>query len=140
MGLDIEGSKTKKRYTWSYSALHRVRAMAYYVCGCEDPEVTKLRFFNKEPQAFEFSVAGYTFPNLLLHSDCEGSYTAKGKVLKNKTLTTGNIYGLQKELNILRKKLTNKEMQNIGGYQVFIDLKALVDDEIKLGGNKITFY
>lgn len=163
MGLDIYGKVSKKEYHLSYSGLHLVRWLALLVCGlpkeiCGDTSFTWATspflhgyvMKGKELPSPElmrtilwsFQQVGYLFPNLMFHSDCDGTYTKTGKVLQNHELLTGNSIGLLKELEDLKEELklnpdlVDKESRAIG---VFNTLYDLVQDEVKNGKAHLSF-
>lgn len=123
MGLDIRVND--KKYSWSYSALHQIRALALVYVGIPETINGKycsfmLTFFcltqdqgdsiNSEnlTNYFHFAmVAGHLFPNLLFHSDCEGEYSKDGKINLD-TYKNGNSIELLMELDLIK---SNKNCQ-----------------------------
>lgn len=101
MGLDITCPKSKHGYHRSYGALHELRKAAYMLCGgpSDDTGFLKTEDFN-----WWHVLAAGRFPNLILHSDCQGTYTMKGRVgYESEDLLTGSLPGLLSELKELRK-------------------------------------
>lgn len=126
MALSIQGKKTGGDWYFSYSRLHQtVRYAALRVCGA--PKFLGLHENGEEIQSFGFYIssyiivgdniniknmmkyqhalllAGHYFPNILLHSDCDGNYTKNGKIdpFHDKHLMRGNSVQLKKELDML---------------------------------------
>ncbi len=156
MGLYARGSYSKKSFSYSYSALHRIRYLALKTCGMPETvcgkksELLVNNFFLmpneltgglvEDMRKFLWAVqqAGYYYPNLMFHSDCEGSYTKTGKVLKCKELLRGNSKKLLKELNLLKDETEEKE--KIGyDWDIFISFYDLVSDEVLNGYGHIIF-
>jgi len=158
MGLDIYGNITSGHLGGSYSRLHYcTRYLALLYCGMPEfldskNEVQSMVFYmsgyigNKEiipdriqslMQALECS--GNLFPNIMLHSDCEGNYTKNGKIDINKNWFHGNSIKLMKELEIL----VNEDMFKDEKYSRQIEYtKAfyeLVKKEISDGSGTIIF-
>jgi len=93
---------------------------------------------NEMTQGLQLS--GHYYPNLMFHSDCEGAYTKTGKVLEpGKEWTTGNLHGLLSELKLLEKEAP-EDLKTGRPWGTFKMLYALVEDEVRLGGNKIEFH
>lgn len=126
MGLDIsvKGLDYPKGYHYGYGTLHLVRWLALIDCGlpeniagkpsyCIWPAVYVLPdgFTAKDMQAtyLPLQIAGHHYPNLMLHSDCDGEYTRRGKV-ETTTLQSGNSVALLGELKQLAKN-TPKNLQ-----------------------------
>lgn len=140
MGLGI--SSKNYRYSYSYSALHQIRGLSLIYCGCPEEIQGKYcsflltyPYFEKVLPPDDMSVlfesvmrAGYLFPELNLHSDCDGKYTSRGKINLS-TYETGNSKRLLKELNLLKEstKIQNfikgKSIQDI-----FNDFYNVVSD------------
>lgn len=157
MGLWITGKGSKKEYSRSYFALHLVRWLALRICGLNEKIAGKTSFsylndayINKDaiPTPDEMlnlvwanRVAGHFYPNLLFHSDCEGSYTKKGAVLKNENLLTGNSIGLLKELKKLKREKPKKiSMDDERAWDTFNTLYELVKDEVENGEGILNFH
>ena len=164
MGLFIRGKNCE--YAYSYSGLHKIRYLALIACGLpyKYNEVDTYKFFNGNrkdimprveaffsPDAMDtmthtdldvyFMKVGYFFPNLMLHSDCNGSYTKTGKVCINDNLDSGNSLNLRKELKYL---LNNKEVQKIEKmhnytWRALNDLYNVVCDCINNGTGRVMF-
>jgi hypothetical protein len=83
-----------------------------------------------------YALAASRFKNLMLHSDCEGSYTQKGKVDFNKKgLLTGNLPELCSELSIIRKAVKKGIVGKDGvGVDELETLYKLAIDVNKKGG------
>lgn len=166
MGLDICGKKSELRYHYSYSGLHFVRWLALLVLGApkkfgkdesdyttfhwishgcisimrefEKPTVEQLRDWQWAVQR-----SGYYFPNLMFHSDAEGSYTPRGKVLgeKDEYLLKGNSKKLLEELKLINEHIDDEiKNANPRGCEVFKTLFELVKDEVENGDAVINFY
>ena len=129
MGLCIQGKKTGKYYDRSYSALHfGSRWLALVACGMplDDIQIPDYKFdrvdnmtFKADPMSLYMDhgfrgltdiqkyttaaqMTGFHFPNLMMHSDCEGNYTKNGKDAPNtKNWMGGNSIHLLKELESL---------------------------------------
>lgn len=155
MGLYITGKVSKKECNFSYSNLHRIRFLALLCCniplkiGNKDSERLIKHFFflpteeypnPDEMTEFLWSVqqAGYYFPNLMFYSDCEGSYTNRGRVFSKPGQLSGSSGGLLKELESLKRELPEKFKQG-RAWEDFNKLYALVDDEVKNGKGCIYF-
>lgn len=163
MGLDIVAKVSKKDYHAGYSALHDVRWLALICCGWPrtigkgtDPGIESrlcashiyvvppgITGQEMTDMVMAAEIAGHMFPNLLLHSDCEGKYTKKGKVDLS-TWTSGNSVALLKELEIIKKN-TPAELRVAGGgtsrpWQVFTMLYDLVEDEVENGAGHLEFH
>jgi hypothetical protein len=158
MGLDIHGEKTRGHLGGSYSRLHyTARYLALIFCSMpefldDENEVSAVGFYMhpfidgkrmnvSKLQQFIYAVqiSGIEFPNLLLHSDCEGSYTKRGKLDLNGSLMTGNSIALMKELE---KLVNEKEFQTDQYAEQMKYTKAfyeLVKKEVEEGNGKITF-
>lgn len=167
MGLDIKGKKTGHYIRASYSRLHHtVRYLALRYCGMPEyldnlNEVSAMicymypdsiiRNANKiNPEKlnhFFYSVqlSGKYFPNILLHSDCEGNYTKRGKCdpFNEPQLLKGNSLQLLKELEVIvtdKDLLESKEESIINALPYTIKFYELVKDEIENGTGTILFY
>lgn len=140
MGLDI--SSKNKSYHAGYYALHMVRRMALLTCGFPESRITdypNVYIFtdeNKPPSADEYclimqacSMAGYLYPNLLLHSDSGGKYTKRGKPLDG-SWETGNSPGFLKELKDLQHQLP-KKFKTGRAWEIYEMLYAVVEDAVK---------
>ena len=137
MGLYIHGKTVNKDdWTFSYSRLHyTVRYLALKYCGMPDNIGAKYNGEEKDSMAFYMNYyihnndviddekmgqfiqavqfSGKYFPNIMLHSDCEGNYTKNGKCDPiNKGWRNGNSKQLLKELKILLEDEDLKEMQD----------------------------
>lgn len=167
MGLDIIGKKTGHHLSGGYSRLHHTaRYLALLWCGMPDsigednegkpvdsmcfymhPFVWKKNLDTDKLNTFihAIQVSGYYFPNLLIHSDCEGNYTKNGPdAVKSENLMKGNSIKLLAELNILceDKELlamaeNNEKIKNAFDYT--IKFRNLVKDEIENGVGTILF-
>lgn len=117
MGLDIvvKGLGYPKGYHASYAGIHMVRWLALIHSGlpekiagqpsyCIWPAVYVFPdgFSAKDMQAtyLPLQIAGHHYPNLMLHSDCDGTYSRRGKV-DTATLQSGNSVALLRELEQL---------------------------------------
>lgn len=134
MGLDIE-TNSELHYHRSYSALHTIRWMAYRQCGGEKDFADLMGMVNPykgRPSSDKaWDIASRKFKNLILHSDCEGSYTRKGKV-NIKTGMTGNSIELLKELELLEKNIFiftgHEHIENSFGLLLRV-VKQIVENE-----------
>lgn len=136
MGLDIVGKKTGNTISYGYSKIHyNARYLAFVYCGM--PEyIGKENDDSKDIDSFIFFIhpftgfngvkfeidkmqkynnalifAGFYFPNLLMHSDCDGNYTKNSPpAIKSYRLLKGNSIQLLKELNIICKDEDIKKM------------------------------
>jgi hypothetical protein len=156
MGLDAGGLVTKKTYHAGYGALHLVRWLALVDCGFPEEIGGKSTLsyypaFYVVPEGltakdlanmvWASNLAGHLYPNLLLHSDCEGSYTRRGAV-DVQTFMTGSSVGLLQELEALKScaagKKHLKSHARLG--EVFTMLYEMVKDEVKNGKGHIEFH
>ena len=147
MGLDIRGSVTNKHWHSSYSGLHLVRKLALVALGFPSrldgifptcyviPEMTS-KELNDALQAIQ--LAAHHFPNLMLHSDCEGKYTKDGKVNPDEDWEQGNSIGLLDELEKLKNSIEDN-FRNGWGWDLLIQLHELVEDEVKNGKGEVLF-
>ena len=120
MGLHISCKHSDKDISWNYHTLHMIRNLALQTCGvnkellsiinsCSMGDVDIVRFILsfhpeitiKSEDFYGMQLAGMYYPNLLFHSDCDGDYTAKGKVLSDVHWQHGNLKQLKHELEIL---------------------------------------
>jgi len=156
MGLYIYGKTSKKKYSYSYSALHQVRYLALITCGIPEKVCGKDSFllysqFFFMPNQITGSLAdemrryisaiqisGYYFPNLMLHSDCDGNYTKNGRIMSDPEWSKGNSKQLLKELKRLEESLEDKYKQGFN-WQIFNDLFDLVKDEVENGKGHLVF-
>lgn len=164
MGLDITGKKTDHHISWSYSALHhRVRYLALVLCGLPDkigtddigndldaflaymnfPDYRKIKMENMDEFIAAIQMSGYYFPNLLMHSDCEGKYTKNGKQAPDtKHWQYGNSKKLLEELELIctDQDLINHELDRVRDALPYaIAFRDLVKDEIENGCGTILF-
>lgn len=152
MGLDIIGSKTDKEYHMGYSAIHLVRYLALLDCGWPE-DIDGWPGFYVLPQNLDaakfrqivtaLQMAGHIYPNLLLHSDAEGTYTKTGKVCLDEckdAWMTGNSLGLLRELEDLEANTSADRREKYPrAWEVFGALFSLVKDEIRNGGGHLKF-
>jgi hypothetical protein len=115
----------------------RVSSMVFYLSpyiGDKCLSTDKLRQFISAVQ-----VSGKLFPNLLLHSDCDGDYTKRGKIDLTGGLGKGNSVALLKELGELvnEKEFQNEKYTKEMGYTKAFH--ALVKKEIEEGKGIIRF-
>lgn len=163
MGLTIRGDHhtTTRRINWSYSTLHQtVRRVALLCCGVPEyldygNKLDFLLIFNSRIAGDHLSKskinednlcsfirrmpeAGYRFPNILFHSDAEGTYTKTGKV-NLQTYMSGNSIELLEELKILLGSdiLKNKSYEYHQG--CIQDFHDLVEDIITNGDGVVYF-
>jgi hypothetical protein len=122
MGLDAGGLVTDKTYHAGYGALHLVRWLALVDCGFPEEiggksSLSHYPGFYVLPEGmtakdlanmvWASNLAGHLYPNLLLHSDCEGGYTRRGSV-DVETFMTGSSVGLLQELEALKSSVAGK--------------------------------
>jgi len=159
MGLDISCKISKKSIRWNYSTLHLIRWLALQACGLPKEICGKTSYSwatspflhgyvidGKELPSpdlmatilFSFKQAGYYFPNLMFHSDCEGNYTKSGKVFSKPELTGGNSTQLLKELELLKKEIPEQEKDS-RTLVAFNQFYELVKDEVENGNGYIEF-
>ena len=164
MGLDICGKKTGHSLSAGYSTIHyNLRWLALRFCGMpveiEKAGIESYSYLYRDKQHIDpfmifmthnkglralFSAierAGHIFPNIMMHSDCEGNYTKNGKV-NPYTYKTGNSKKLLKELETLLsdediKKWSDERTKRAIEYTK--KLYHLVKDEIKNGTGTIIF-
>lgn len=146
VGLAIYTTHTDKDIHWGYHTLHIVRDLALQSCGvnkelcsiirsCYSGKVDIVRFlmaYHPEIQitSNDFSgmqLAGYYYPNLLFHSDCEGDYTYRGRVMTGNYWHTGNVKQLKNELELLLKE--SKDIDNDSAKELTQELYDLVKAE-----------
>jgi hypothetical protein len=165
MGLDITGENTGHNLSSNYSTLHyTVRYLAMKFSGMPDSIGTDIdgkpkdsflfcmsghadkmdRIDTNKMKTFSFSMvrAGYLFPQILIHSDCEGEYTPDGGININNGLISGNSIELLKELEVLvneesYKNSDSKQIQTC--YNHMLKFYELVKDEIENGSGRIIF-
>jgi len=162
MGLRISSKSSKKEYNFGYSGLHQIRWIAYKICGgeknyvefmsmqdgtlhrknfeypdCESFDKDTL-FMLKEPHYdWSYIAALQKFPNLMWHSDCDGTYSKNGKVASlDKTPLTGNSEGLLSELKILKKKGL-RFRKKIRWDEIFNQLYDLVESVVEQGSGEL---
>lgn len=154
MGLGIYGAVTKKQYHAGYSGLHLVRWLALLTCGfpeqiggkpsyCAYPTIYVLPegLTAKDAQNMMYAnqMSSAIYPNLMLHSDCEGTYTRGGKVNpKADGWKTGNSVKFLEELETLGKELPDAHKTG-RPWELYTDLYELVKDEVKNGKGVIKF-
>lgn len=158
MGLDIYCKHSDKSIRWGYSRIHNVRTLAYIACGVPK-KIAKLRMYYGQlsvldsyradeerktgideltgSDLLQISATGFHFPQLLWHSDAEGTYTARGKIWGKKNMMTGNIHKLKEELECLIAEdfKNNKKYQKEDIPDFWVDdlknLYELVKDEVQ---------
>jgi hypothetical protein len=126
MGLNIESPNYN--YHWGYGRLHLIRYAAYLICdGKKDIE-----HFENSPYDWSYIISTHRFPNLMMHSDCEGRYSKNGKI-DLKTLEDGNSIELLKELKEIKNKhlFDSGKIKKIGADEVFKDFYIVVKDCVK---------
>ena len=155
MGLDICGKKSDKNYHYGYSGLHLIRWLGLISLGLpvkikgEDTFCAlsggwkfKKDWYQDEEQTVLGCVqlSGKFLPNLMFHSDCEGTYTKSGRISFD-DLMTGNSIGLLKELNYIKTNVDFKKEPHKGSraVEVFNTFYELVNDEVKNGVGHIVF-
>jgi len=163
MGLDIYGKKTGHSLSGGYSRLHHTaRYLALKWCGIPSSvgkddvgeDVPGFVFYmhpwvgNKQIDvdklqhlmtAVQFS--GHFFPNLCVHSDCEGNYTRNGKPCDGQLLK-GNSVQLLKELELLCSEETfiNSDNERVtAAMEYTVKFRDLVKDELENGCGTVVF-
>ena len=133
MGLDIS-SKSHLQYHAGYGGLHYIRFMAYKFCGGPREFSTfEGGGFGAKEQTYDwcFIVACLEFPNLMMHSDAEGSYGRRGKVNPmNGALDSGSSPGLLRELERLEEFAKTFEERFQMRTDTYYMLLALVQDVV----------
>lgn len=159
MGLDIRGERTGGHWNGAYSTLHwSVRYLALKACGLPDvvgvrngEKITGMQYYMHpwsygaelevdriREVLFACQVSGVRYPQVLLHSDCEGEYTKRGKILGD-GLLTGNSIKLLAELEYLCETFADTEDEATRAYALTKELRDLVKDEVENGSGKILF-
>lgn len=137
MGLDIQTRNAS--YHVGYYGLHLVRELALIACGYPK-EVQGFPAFYILPEgltgpllqkAISASiVCGFIYPNLMLHSDCEGKYTSSGKPMEDANWFSGNSKKLVEELVDLKNSFS--KTQRIGrAWEIFDMLYKVAKDAVK---------
>lgn len=160
MGLCISGKTTGESMSYSYGRLHyNTRFLALKYCGM--PDHISNFFLGKESEESihaymshmedvrnfhgAIQLSGFYFPNLMMHSDCEGNYTKTGKdAPRTKQWMGGNSIKLKKELlrileddDLIKLGKINGRIKNALEYtQEFYDI---VNNEIESGTGTIYF-
>lgn len=149
MGLDIR-SQSDKDYSYNYSGIHYIRYMAYCSIGGQDSYLDWHHnyygaFGNTEPFEItgKYEEAQEKFINLYNHSDCDGTYTMRGKVEplgSTGGLQTGNSKALLKELQFVKDNLQEThdghDKRNWYVFDMFYDL---VEDVVNNHNGRIEF-
>lgn len=151
MGLTIHGKGSKKSYNWSYGALHGIRWIALRECGWPKEIGDKTgridTNFYVVPSGLSadclnnmlgaMALCGYRFPNIMLHSDCDGKYTKGGEVDTARYLD-GSSIGLNSELRDLwGMAKDNPEYE--GWLPALKDMKEVVAAIMDKGDGKVIF-
>lgn len=156
MGLDACGKVSRKKYHWGYSGLHQIRWLALLALGmpqeikgnstfCALSGGWKLQdgWYQDEERTILWYVqlSGKYFPNLMFHSDCEGTYTKTGRLDLNGKLMRGNSRSLLKELQMIKdsENLKNNHLKLGKAMEIFDMFYDLVKDEVENGKGHITF-
>lgn len=134
MGLDIN-SKSDKEYHAGYSGLHQIRYMGYKAQGGKKGYSDWHTVQHQEAGPdWPFTMCMLFYPNLYWHSDCDGTYTLRGKIdMDNGTLQTGNSKQLLWELNDIRDMLIAGDSADTNelDWDRFNMLRDLVEDVVK---------
>lgn len=135
MGLSIR-SKSENTYDAPYSALHRVRYMAYAAAGGREDYVTYHKNYTSDTVERAFMDANLAYPNLMWHSDCDGTYTPDGKVgsyIEVDNLMTGNSVELLAELKDITERLQpeNHPVDNEYDWNTMTALYDIVEDTVE---------
>ena len=152
MGLYIYGKHSDKECHWGYAPLHWIRDLALMTCGVKkefsqalrsvnfDKNFNAIDYLNKYYPALKISntdlyglrLAWYYYPNLLFHSDCDGTYTKYGKIMKDSHWLTGSLAELEMELNLLKNELKKSDIEISETEQKILnEFSELVTDEMK---------
>lgn len=153
MGLSIIGPS--KEYHRSYSALHGVRWLALVTCGwpekiggkSSDVLYPMTNGADKTPTHREMddmirgaTLAGYRYPNLILHSDCDGDYTHNGKLTFGPDeWMEGNSDELLEELETLKELVPDNLKQHHPAWGTFKEFYDVVKDIVKNGDGRVEF-
>jgi len=158
MGLDIYGRKTKHHLGGSYSRLHfATRLLALEFCGMPKyldsaNEILAMSFYMNGYLPFDkradtdklarfitaVQITGFKFPNIMMHSDCDGNYTKNGKITIE-TCMTGNSIALMKELKEIIDEPTFHDDEHKNAMEYTLAFYELVNDEINNGCGTIEF-
>lgn len=138
MGLDIS-SKSSLVYHFGYGGLHYIRFMAYRFCGgTKDFSGYSAMHGYSGPSAYDwcFVVACQQFPNLMFHSDAEGTYTKRGRANPlDGRLLTGSSTGLLRELERMEEFSKTFDLCRTDSYEALL---ALVRDVVKNHDGRLT--
>lgn len=142
MGLYIR-SASDKEYSFSYSGLHAIRYMAYKTQDGKSDygEWQKMQDQSIQPD-WAYALCLLFYPNLMWHSDCDGTYTLRGKIdLEKGILHTGNSKQLLWELNDIKEMLTKEPDASLSEHDWarFNALRDLVDDCVTNYNGRIEF-
>ena len=148
MGLDLSGAPNKE-YNAGYGGLHLVRGLALRLHGFPKKITYPAVYVVPEGLTGEdisdayhaAQIAGHLYPNLLLHSDCDGTYTKTGKVLAGEgenTWLSGNSIGLLEELKILENAYPKKERTG-RAWEAHKMLREFFEDALRNGNGTIKF-
>jgi hypothetical protein len=158
MGLDIYGKKTGHHLGGGYSRIHyTTRALALEFCGMPkyldaNNQRDSMSFYmhayipdgiyldNDKLATFIIAVqiSGMEFPNILMHSDCEGKYTKRGKI-SVETMMTGNSIALMHELKEIIDEPIFQDESHKSAMDYTRSFYELVKDEIENGCGTIEF-
>ena len=127
MGLDLS-SKSRFEYHAGYNGLHQVRFEGGLERMTSDGSVPLYDW--------AFVVCCVAFPNLMMHSDCDGRYTKNGRVDPlDGQLQTGNSVQLLRELRAL-----SDTAAIMPGPKTYYDmLLAVVADAVENHDGRIEF-
>ena len=138
MGLDIQ-AKSKYKYSFSYTGIHYIRYITYLSCKGEKGFGDYISMANKDCYDWEFIMALHKYPQIIWHSDSEGSYTKKGKITDlHKMPLTGNSVELLKELKMLNNWISKNPQIDVR-LDTFYALFNLVKDVVKKGNGYLKF-
>ena len=146
MGLSIS-SKSKLEFRASYGGLHYIRYIAYVHCGgerspieFEGGDIVQRYQRGSESYDWAFVIACVEFPNLMMHSDCDGRYTKNGRIqpLTDWQLQGGNSVQLLRELE--RLKDTAESLRDKHRVDTYDMLLALVRDVVNNHDGRIEFH
>lgn len=138
MGLDIS-SKSKYQYHFGYGGIHYVRFFAYKYCQGTKDFAGYMKMYDAADYDWGIIETYMRFPNLMYHSDAQGSYTLRGQIapIGATDWYTGNSLELLRELEVIKRNL--KKIAGDVRTDSFSALYLLVKDVVKNGDGKLQF-
>jgi hypothetical protein len=132
-------------YSASYSGMHKIRYLGYKAQnGRKDfGEFMTMQHGRMESDTDHAIAMCYLhYPNLFWHSDCEGSYTLRGKVDLEESgkLLTGNSRQLLWELNDIARRLGYDADNQQPSWELFVVFRELVKDVVENHDGKLEFH